>query len=681
MDEPSILDYLKSRLSGRTQIEIPAPRPLSPPESPGRRFPWRTLLGLVLAILAQRQFEPKASPQLAVVIYALALLAFLWAYATREWDLPPLPEDNPRIDPQTYLRDPFLISLPLAVAAFIAFTGNLFNLLNLSLWIAAIGLFFYALWLPDETLARLKNWFSSLDWRWVALVLVVFALTFFYRTYDLAGTPKEPFSDHAEKLLDVYDVLNGQFSIFFVRNTGREAFQMYLTAFIVSVFGTGLTYMSLKIGTVAAGIFTLPYIYLLGKEIANRRVALLSLLLAGIAYWPNVISRVGLRFPLYPLFAAPVLFYTLRGLRTQRRNDFLLAGLFLGLGLHGYSSFRVVPFVIITAFIVYILHTRSVQYKWQAGFMLTVVILTSTLIALPLIRYAIETPDMFLYRTMTRLANWEQPLPGPAWLIFIQNLGASMLMMNVKNGNSWVNSIPQRPALDVISAALFAVGYIFITIRYFIHRRWQDLFLLISIPLLMLSSILSLAFPEENPSVNRSGGALVIVFIICALALDGIYLTFKRQAASRVGQLATVSLLGILLVTSAWQNFDLVFNQYSTRYAETVWNTSDIGNVVRQFVEEGNSVDNVWVVPYPYWVDTRLVGIWAGYPTRDFARWPEDLRATLNQPGAKRFIIKQDDIETLKLLHNLYPVHYTDFFSAPNPGQSFWIYNVPVSQP
>ena len=70
---------------------------------------------------------------------------------------------------------------------------------------------------------------------------------------------------------------------------------------------------------------------------------LFALLFAGIGYWPNVISRVGLRFPLYPLFVAPTLYYLLRGLRTRNRNDFILSGLFLGLGLHGYSPIRILP--------------------------------------------------------------------------------------------------------------------------------------------------------------------------------------------------------------------------------------------------------------------------------------------------------------------------------------------------
>ena len=81
--------------------------------------------------------------------------------------------------------------------------------------------------------------------------------------------------------------------------------------------------------------------------------------MTGIAYWPNVISRVGLRFPLYPLFVAATLLYLLRGLRSMNRNDFILSGIFLGLGLHGYSPFRIMPVVVLVAIAIFLLHRVS----------------------------------------------------------------------------------------------------------------------------------------------------------------------------------------------------------------------------------------------------------------------------------------------------------------------------------
>ena len=80
------------------------------------------------------------------------------------------------------------------------------------------------------------------------------------------------------------------------------------------------------------------------------------------------------------------------------------------------------------------------------------------------------------------------------------------------NGEVWPISIPHRPVLDVVSAVLFHLGVILMIIRYIRQRHWYDIFTLLSIPVLMMPSILSLAFPGENPSLNRSGAAIVPVF-------------------------------------------------------------------------------------------------------------------------------------------------------------------------
>jgi hypothetical protein len=215
------------------------------------------------------------------------------------------------------------------------------------------------------------EWFTKLlgsirhpEWhlritRWTLVFLVAIGIVLFFRLYKLNDVPPEMVSDHSEKLLDIWDVLNGKTNIFFPRNTGREGFQMYLTAAVIQIFGTGYSFLSMKIGTAIAGLVTLPFIYLLGKEIGSRRAGLLAMVLAGIAYWPNVISRVALRFTFYPLFVAPALFFLIRGLRRSNRNDFILAGLALGVGLHGYTPFRIMPFVMIIAVGLYLLHRQS----------------------------------------------------------------------------------------------------------------------------------------------------------------------------------------------------------------------------------------------------------------------------------------------------------------------------------
>ena len=233
---------------------------------------------------------------------------------------------------------------------------------------------------------------------------------------------------------------------------------MYWTLLMSWIFGTGLSFLSLKIGTVLIGLLTLPYMYLLGKEVASRRVGLLALILTGVGYWPNLIARIGLRFPLYPMFVAPLLFYLIRGLRTRNRNDFILSGIFLGLGLHGYSPFRIVPLLVVAAFVLYVLHAQSARARWEFVIWLAIAAVTSLLIFLPLLRYATENPDSFSYRALTRLEGIEQPLPGPWLVVFVSNTWNALRMFNWNNGGIWVHSVPDRPALDVVTGALFLAG-------------------------------------------------------------------------------------------------------------------------------------------------------------------------------------------------------------------------------
>jgi 4-amino-4-deoxy-L-arabinose transferase-like glycosyltransferase len=709
-EEPSVLDYVKAKLSfGR--IRLPEPPRLKPqpdtalmevepeiaaastPVAATFRLPWRTLMAFFLALIAQVMLEPPArSVELAAILYILAAGWFVWATLKGEWGLPPLREDAAEPMAMDARQRYFWFLLPLMIAAFYFFSGNRFTSLNLFLWVVTLLLTFYAMWIPASRrqgrslFGRLSTYLNSTDMSiritpWMITLFLAALLVVFFRFYMLDRVPGEMFSDHAEKLLDVSDVLNGQTSIFFVRNTGREAVQMYLTAAIASWFGTGLSFISLKLGTALAGILALPFIYLLGKEVGNRWVGLLAFVLAGMAYWPNVISRVGLRFPLYALFVAPMLYFLIRGLRTSNRNDFLLAGLALGIGLHGYSPMRIVPFIVLIAVGIYMLHGQSRGKRKEVFWGLVALAFVAFIVFLPLFRYMLEDPEMFGSRAFSRLSTTERSFPAPVWLIFFQNTWKSMIMFFYDNGGIWVHSIPGRPALDVITAVLFFAGTVALVVRYLRQRHWLDLLLLLLVPLLMMPSILSLAFPEENPSLNRSSAAIVPVFIIAALGLEGLLSALARRTTTRKGK-ATVLLIGLLIITlAANANYKLIFEKYNQQFMGGAWNTSQIGHTIREFSETFGSPDTAFVVPYPHWVDTRLVGINAGYPLKDYALWRDSIPNTLSEPRAKLFIVKPDDVETRAVLDELYPQGVWQLKQENRyEGKNFLIFMVPQQQ-
>ncbi|MCL4560460.1 MAG: glycosyltransferase family 39 protein [Chloroflexi bacterium] len=708
MDEPTVLDYVKEKLtfwrSGKLSFpdtesaavspaleasEAALPEFLSLPAAAAAReinFPWHSSLALVAALIAQLSLEPSwRSLSVGITFYLIAAGLVVWGALEGEWAIPPLREDErlsawPAVRPESWL-----IGALLAGLTYLVFAGGKFNLFNLIIWGLTLGYFLRILWVPAVSggswIRRLWGKISRSQWeihfsRWTLLVAMVIALVVFFRTYQLVQVPPEMVSDHAEKLLDVSDVLNGQTSVFFPRNTGREAIQFYLTAGIILLFHTGLTFLSLKIGTVLGGLLTLPYIYLLGKEIGNKRVGLIAVLFAGIAYWPNIFSRIGLRFTLYPLFVAPTLYYLIRGLRTARRNDFILAGIALGLGLQGYTSFRITPFVVVAGVALYLLHRQSRGARLQAIYGLGIIALVSFVVFLPLFRYAIDNPQLFAFRAFSRLGSVERPLPGPAGLIFLQNLWNAVTMFFWSDGEIWVHSVTFRPALDVVSAALFFLGIALVVIRYLRQRNWTDPFLLLSIPLLMMPSILSLAFPAENPSLNRTAGAIVPVFLLVGIGLDALLSGIKERLPRDAGMGLVSGVILVLVAWSASQNYDLVFNQYERVYQQSSWNTTEIGQVIRGFAGSVGTADSAWVVGFPYWVDTRLVGINAGYPTKDYAIWPDQISATRQIAGAKLFILNPQDTQGLDTLRSVYPQGSLSTYQSRTPTKDFLMYLV-----
>ena len=286
--EPSVLDYLRSKLSFGRRPAIALPplegarpsldfRPETSPVAQASRaavltrgadwlafVPWRSVFALALGLLAQGILEPPGvSVGLAIGLYVAAVGLLLWSALRGEWRLANNQPSSAGADSLEYRRTAFLTAIPAALIAFLAFTDNLFTGFNLALWLAVLGLIVVSLrvrepgkpsvWRRISDLMKRQQWEIRFD-RWTLLVLAVVGLVLFFRLYHLQQTPAEPFSDHAEKLLDVYEVSQGQTHIFFPRNTGREALQMYWTLLVSWIFGTGFSFLSLKLGTALIGL-------------------------------------------------------------------------------------------------------------------------------------------------------------------------------------------------------------------------------------------------------------------------------------------------------------------------------------------------------------------------------------------------------------------------------------------
>jgi 4-amino-4-deoxy-L-arabinose transferase-like glycosyltransferase len=713
-NEPSVLDYLKAKLRFWERSEQPL-SPSSGIEKPNplienlaettelgshgdqardtfhRKFPWFLILSVTLAILAQLLLEPVTgrSAVPGIILYSLSAICLIIAIVRKRLVRSEHRDESNHGFDLTLRVGYFIPGLIFSIMAFFLFKSGQFNFLNTLLWIVSIFLIGYSL--SDSvgyfasTWEHVKGLFNKGKWHlelnsWLIVVIGTILLVVFFRFAQINQVPGEMIGDQAERLLAANDIQMGSDPIFSSRNNGSEIFQYYWTDTILRLTGTQLSFFAMKLASAIAGVVTLIYIYLLGKEVADRWVGILAVIFCGIAYWSNVLARSFLGGIFVPLFMSAMLYYLVKGLRLSKRNYFIAGGVALGLGLLSYRVFLVAPLVILLAIGLYCVHKQSKGKRLQALWGILILFLIGLIVFSPMLRVIVSEPRVYFFKVFSRLAEWERPYPGNGWSIFLKNLWSGITMFFWSNGNQWVESVVNRPALDFVSGGLLMVG-VFLTLwNYYNKRHWLDLFLVLSVIILLLPSILSIAFPEENPSMSQASGAMVPVFILVAIAIYQVIRNIEKGFNARWNKHVGVTIALVLIILSASQNYKLVFRQYKENYLASAMNTSEIAGVLTQFDETIGSYETAWVMGFPHWVDTKLVAIVAGRIGDDFAMFSERLPETVISNQAKMFLLNKLDADGLDALQTMYPEGTSWEYTSVTPEKNFLIFFVPPAK-
>jgi len=658
--------------------------------------PALALAAILFAAVAQNLHVYRQSDQAACFLFAAALFLWLFTLVRSPISIGTRLSEATSVEHQSHhtARVFAASAFALTLLTFLFSSGNEFTPDNVLAWFLSVVAFLYAFWIPEKTWDDWRAWFVAragsareivvnglrVSPQIIALIGVTLIGVFFYY-HDLDLTPAEMDSDHAEKLLDVNDVVNhGLTPIFFERNTGREPMQFYLTAAFVNLTQHPIDHMALKLITALMGVLVIPFTFLCARELFDDDVGLLAALFIAISKWPLTIARMGLRFSFTPVFVAPTAYFLFRALKYGRRNDFLMAGLFLGLGLLGYNAFRLAP-ILVVAFLVLWWLTRRMSFAQTVKYIenSALMFLLALFVIMPLLRYMTEKPENIWFRAMTRFVGEGQSIPGNPIEVFARNLANAAIMFNWTGDSAWPNSLPGDPALDYIAGGLFLLGVAYALYRLARYRESAHAFVLIGIGIMLLPSALSLAFPNENPSVVRAGGAIPFVFIIVALPLAWLVRALREWLAGFAwGRVVIVATLALLLAFIARTNYVRYFREFDANYRQASWNSSEVAKVIRGFADSVGDVEHAWILLYPHWIDTRNVAI-----NMHEIGWEQTLpsaeaaQAHANDPARKLYILNAGDSANLTRLHEIFPDGQQRTFHARTPGHDFIIFYVP----
>lgn len=615
--------------------------------------------------------------------------------------------------------------LATSIMAWLFNGGNMFTPAGVIEWGLSIFFWVWAVapegWTPLVAIQTSWRWLTSTRIyanRTLLALVAIMLLGALFRFQDINNTPPEMTSDHVEKLLDVNRILNGQTNVFFANNDGRDALHFYGLALLSQVPGMHLDFYLLKLMNVLEGLITIPILWWMGREVIGkqeRRLGnIVGLCMAGLvaaSYWHEMLSRLGLRIVLTPLFTALVIIFLVRAVRYNRRADFIWCGLALGVSLYAYQSMRMMPLaVLIVVGIAFVFGLKTWAARRHMFVNFVALVLVTFAIFVPLFRFAYDYPEDFLRRTSGRLFGEEisratnddgtvilrtptldervdafaQNLP-----VLVNNFRNALLMYNWKGDVAWINNAPNAPALDPLSGGLLIVGLGAWFARMVRRRDAFDWAFIPLILVMVLPSALSIAYPIENPSASRISGTLPGIYLLAALPLALIALALPRLIG-KLGVVLAVFGVAVVFLVSYDNNAVTYLDDYHDSYALNSLPYSVGGRVLKDFAQ-ANGYGNAFIIAYPYWWDHRALAIESGridwsntIPTLDDApkflqnasQRFDDLRLDISQDML--FFYSVDDLSARRWLETNFPTGQTETVTTYQPTHPFNLYRVPA---
>jgi hypothetical protein len=639
-----------------------------------RLAPWLGLAGVGALWVAADAMAARSLPPAAVACLAGGLLA--WAAAA--WMDPPAPDSLGNLDPPAGRPRAVPLLLALAAAAFYAWRmpAERFRLDGVLAWLAAIALWCFAWRAARRPKVPERPGDAGRRWLVRGAVVAILAVGAWFNFHDLAGVPANPVSDHAEELQDLLDLVHGQHGTYFFGNLGVPPLPHYWSAAFLGGLGLPVRYLWVKAGTAAFGLLLLPALYAVGAELGGASLGVAAAAFAAWGKWPVSLARQGQGY-IHPVpIVAFVLWALLRWMRRGDRGSVLLAGAGVGMGLCAYQSFRIVPLLVPLAVAAALFDRRRRGRRWRSVGGGALVAATSAIVGLPVLKFALvgEHREFFWARVLTRGTDVEQQILGRPLTIFAGNLWNMAKAFHWRGSSTWTVLLPYDPFLDAVSGALLLAGLL-LAARYAAGGAWRWTWILPALFVLTLPSTLVFAYPEENPSLNRSGAAIPLVFLLVGLPVAYLWRGFLRERMALL--VAGIAALLAAAAVSARENAEAYFGRFAARYDAVIDHAMEMAAVLRGYQAQGIPLDHQYLLAADFWVDARNIAIELGDPawvTTHNIPAPSVPSGLAARPLV--FLYRASDLERVTALRRLYPGGEARILRQSYPGRDFGVYLV-----
>ena len=503
---------------------------------------------------------------------------------------------------------------------------------------------------------------------WWGLLAVAFSLGFFYRLYQLNSAPWGVWFDEAQNGLVAQRILNDpNYRPVFIGDWSQLP-ALFFYVFAVSIKFLGLNILAIRLVPTIAGLLTLIFIYLLARELFDRRVAVLAVFFLAVMRWHVNFSRFGCHGVIMPLFMTAMFYLLVRGLMGKGFLNFVLAGVMCGMGLQGHYSFLLAPGVVGLYLVHYALFQRVLS--WGRLFVGVVAFgLATAIVYSPVALYALHNPEQFNQRMGTVSITKDRTREQIVEVVW-QTTRRHLLMFNSAGDANGRHNAPGAPMLDTYTGLLFVLGFGYSLWRW----RSSGYFLLLAwVAIIIQGGIWSVEF--EAPQAYRTVGLTPALALLAAVPLgvlwslvDDCFAAGSDTMLHRIGSYAVsaaaLALTFFVLGEAAWTNFDMYFNKQLQRPDAWASYSTDATFVGKEMARLGHDHE-VYCSPFLFGMPTITFLAPDATQARRFEA-ARDLPVTNAKPTV--FLLSYTEQPAFDLLKTYYPHAQFVEFGPPGGG-------------
>ncbi len=428
------------------------------------------------------------------------------------------------------------------------------------LWIVGIGIAIFGVLREIDwhrpTLESVKAWFKANRAELLFVTLIVLA-AFVIRIVDIELHPYAFNNDEGQMGSGATCILQGNCRNFFALAWAAQPELAYLP-YAISIGIFGKTALAVRLISVITGTLSVLTVYLLAREIFDKKVAWIAAVLLATLPIHVHFSRMGVDNIIDSLTTPLMLWLLLRGARRSSRLSFLAAEIIAGLCLYTYPGSLLAPAFGILALGLYALRTRGFL-RAQARHLVPFA-LAATIIIIPILGYYASHPNLFMARMKTEdilqpdnlQKEMQKSGKKPVELMEQQFALSSFVYIATPAPLNFFNS--PKAYLPPFEALFFMFG-----MAYAIWRIKDPRCLLLLVwfwTVVILGSVLTIS-PPSNQRLLMSMPAVTILAALSMTKIVGVF----AQVGSRTTRFAPVLLLGMILLIG-YSNIDFYFYDY-----------------------------------------------------------------------------------------------------------------------